>query len=170
MNDKPSDNADYVDNTATPEETPPAAKKPARGNVFRGDKVHRPGSEPIGKPIDDSISEAEKARIARDHVKQRIRPEDSVFTSWSSSAVTARDKFAGGDPQKVTKVSYSDLHVLEAGGQVKIWFPEDVAARMKVSGDAKLAKQANAVMQDMKRNREILVEGVIPASVQRSMS
>ena len=93
-----------------------------------------------------------------------------MFTSWSSSAATARDKFAGGDAQKVTKVKYSDLHGLEASGQVKIWLPEDVAARMKASGDPKLAKLANGVLQDMKRNKEILVEGVIPASVQRSMS
>ena len=138
--------------------------------MFRGDKNHTPGSGSIGRPIDKTLSQAQKAKIASDHVKQRIDSKDSIFTSWSTSGKTARDKFAGGDANKTTKVKQSDIQALEAQGQIKIHTPEQVGAMMKASGDAKMQKQANAVVQQMKRNQEILIEGVIHASMQNPMN
>jgi hypothetical protein len=137
--------------------------------MYRGDKNHKPGSGPIGKPIDSTLSEAEKARIAADHVKQKINSKDSIFTSWSTSAIIARDKFAAGDSNRTTKVKRKEIEELEAQGQIKTYSPEQIGALMSSSTDQKLKKQANAVVQQMKRNREILVEGVIRASMQYPM-
>jgi hypothetical protein len=68
--------------------------------MYRGDKNHKPGSGAIGKPIDMTLTDDQKAKIAVDHVKQKFDSKDSIFSSWSESATIARDKFAAGDPTR----------------------------------------------------------------------
>jgi hypothetical protein len=121
---------------------------------------------PIGRPIDPALPDAQRAQNAFDHVKQKIGPEESGLTSWTQESKIARDKFAGGDPRSVTKVSMEDLRQLEQQGKIKIYTPEDVETLLLNSGNKKLAKQASAIRQQMERNREILIAGEIPPGIQ----
>lgn len=141
--------------------------------VFRGDVGHKPGSSPIGKPINPQLTNAERAQIAFEHVKQTIEPGESVFKSWSESAKIARDRFArwspkdeAGDATRVTKVSLRELLELESQGKIKIYSPDQIYELLKAYGKGNATKQANAIRTAMARNQELLIEGEIPSNLQ----
>lgn len=122
--------------------------------VFRGDDGYSSG-DPIGVPL--GSDQANNAAIQKpwDHVQDRDKG-DSKFTSFAEEQKNAA-KF--GDT--VVKVSKEDLDRLEKEGQIKVLTPEKVKEMMEAEGKSK--SEINGVMQDMKKNKEVLVEGQIPA-------
>jgi RHS repeat-associated protein len=134
--------------------------KPSR-YIFRGDKDYRGGA--IGIPL----SEAHKAEI-QDFAEHVLRKNgrSSRYVSFSEALAVALE-FAG--PQgthRVTKALMSALRELEAAGQVKIWTVDKVYEAMK-NGPKEVAAKAEAVRYQMSKNRELLIEGQIPADILR---
>jgi hypothetical protein len=74
-------------------------------------------------------------------------------------------KFAAGNMHKVFRVKIEDMAALALAGQIKVYSSDDVYNMLKKSGIRKIAKEASDIRQSMKSNKEILVEGEIPAAM-----
>jgi hypothetical protein len=88
----------------------------------------------------------------------------SRYVSFTEEIKVARKFTSAAYNQYVVKVAMSRLRELEAAGQVRIWKPDQVFAELRV-GPKKLARRAFDVQTAMKRNNEILIEGLIPAEI-----
>jgi hypothetical protein len=97
-----------------------------------------------------------------DHVLRKEPQLSSRFTSFALEVRVARRFTKAPDNRHVFKVELARLLELEAKGTVKIWGPEQVFAALS-AGSKKQAKQAGDVQTAMQRNKEILIEGQIPA-------
>ena len=69
-------------------------------------------------------------------------------------------KFTKGN--NVFKISLEDIASLQSQGKIRVLTPDDVAEQMRNHPDKKVRKKANSVRENMKRNKEILIEGEIP--------
>jgi RHS repeat-associated protein len=124
------------------------------GFLFRGDDFYRKGSD-IGNPLGSSAD----IETPWEHVRRESKGESSKFTSFSEE----RSKAANFSKRnKIIKVPLEDLHALEREGKIKIHTPDSVKETMKNSGNRRLAKDANNVAEIMRKNKEVLIEGVIP--------
>jgi hypothetical protein len=135
--------------------------------VFRGDVNHVPASGPIGLAIDPALTGDELAQMMFDHVKQNLGHGASQMKSWTGSLKIARDRFADGRIDRVTKVVVEDFDALLAAGEIIVYTPEMVRDILANCGIAKISNRANEIHQDMVKNEEILVRGVVPARVQK---
>ena len=84
--------------------------------------------------------------------------------SFTDELKVARKFTSASDNRFVSKADLFVLRDLENRGVIKIWYPDQVEAALRV-GVKKFAKQAVDVRAAMKRNYEILIEGQIPVGV-----
>lgn len=126
------------------------------GYVYRGDDSYFLG-QPIGVPL-EQVDVRIRAQNAYEHVKDTNRKTDQ-YTSFSLNKRLA-NKFTKR-PQ-IIKIAWETLHQLEAEGQIKILYPEDVTQLIHNYGKKKIKRQASAIRDIMTKNNEILIEGQIP--------
>lgn len=124
--------------------------------VYRGDDSYLLG-EPIGVPL-EQVDNRIRAQNAYEHVKDTKRKTDQ-YTSFSLNKRLA-NKFT--KRQQVIKILWKALHQLEAKGQIKILYPENVTQLIHHNGKKKIKRQASAIRDIMTKNNEILIEGQIP--------
>jgi hypothetical protein len=129
--------------------------------LFRGDDRDRGGS--VGRPLGPEADAADIQNFA-DHVLRKESRLSSRFTSFTTEVKIARKFTSAPEGQFVRKAELARLKALEAQGIIRIWDPDQVFEAMK-DRPRKLAKQAADVRAAMRRNREILIEGQIPAGV-----
>lgn len=99
-----------------------------------------------------------RAQNAYEHVKDTNRKTDQ-YTSFSLNKRLA-NKFT--KRHQVIKIAWEALHKLEAEGQIKILYPEDITQLIHNHGKKKIKRQASAIRDIMTKNHEILIEGQIP--------
>lgn len=121
--------------------------------VFRGDDKYDGGSIGIKLGGDADI------KTPWEHVRRPGKGESSLFTSFSG---VRENTIKFTKKRKVYKVSFDDLKKLELEGGIKIHTPNSVKKSMIDSGNKKLKIDANNVFEIMKKNNEILIEGIIP--------
>ncbi len=126
-------------------------------NYFRADDGYRGG--PIGYPLGSDAAAGADVQTPWQHVDDKQGNMTSRYTSFSEELASVRPKF--GD--RAVKVKISDLQTLQDQGQIRILKPEDVRAAMEAEGMSK--KEISGIMQQMKNNKEILVEGEIPENM-----
>jgi RHS repeat-associated protein len=124
-------------------------------SLFRGDDGYTGGD--MGRPLGSDAD----IKDPWDHVR-RESTESSAFTSFSETNKSA-SKFT--EDGNVFKVDRAELEKMQEAGEIKIHTPEDVRDAMKVHPDKKVRKDANNVYEIMKKNDEVLVEGVIPENL-----
>lgn len=129
--------------------------------VFRGDDDYRGGS--VGHVFGEEADSADIQNFA-DHVLRKESNKTSRYVSFTTDTKIARKFTSAADNHNVRKVEMATLRELESQGAIKIWKPDQVYDALKC-GPKKLAKQAGDVRTAMRRNREILIEGQIPAEV-----
>jgi hypothetical protein len=132
-----------------------------RKYLFRGDDNYREGS--VGRSLGADADAADIQNFA-DHVLRKETSKTSRFTSFTTEVKIARKFTSAGDSRDVRKVELAQLRELEACGIVRIWDADQVYAALKTAS-RKFAKQAADVRTAMSRNREILIEGQIPAEM-----
>jgi hypothetical protein len=135
--------------------------------VFRGDINHVPASGPIGVAIDPNLTGDELAQMMFDHVKQNLGHGSSQLKSWTGKLKIARDLFAEGRVDRVTKVAATDMDELINAGTILVYTPAMVFDILSNCGINKVRKQAAAIRTIMERNDEILIRGIVPAKVQK---
>ncbi len=138
---------------------------PGPRSAFRGDDRYRRG--PIGLPLGVEADEADIQDFA-EHVLRKESGRSSRYTSFTTELKIARRFTAGPDNRHVSKADLARLRDLELRGVIRIWDAEDVFASLGL-GPRKIARQAANVRAAMRRNREILIEGQIPAGVLESV-
>lgn len=143
----------------TPEADPD--ETPGRRSAFRGDDRYRGG--PIGLPLGVEADEADIQDFA-EHVLRKESGRSSRYTSFTTELKIARRFTAGPDNRYVSKADLARLRDLGSRGVIRIWDAEEVFASLGL-GPRKIARQAANVRAAMRRNREILIEGQIPAGV-----
>jgi hypothetical protein len=110
--------------------------------------------------------EADAADIQNfaDHVLRKESRLTSRFTSFTTELKIAGRFTSAADKRSIRKVESAKLQLLESQGIIRQWDPDQVFEVMKeMSG--KLAKQSGDVRAAMRKNREILIEGQIPAEL-----
>ncbi|MFC4636202.1 hypothetical protein ACFO3O_20005 [Dokdonia ponticola] len=125
-------------------------------SVFRGDDNYDGGNIGIKLGGDADI------KTPWEHVRRPGKGESSLFTSFSG---VKKNTIKFTKKGKVYKVSFDDLKKIELEGGIKIHTPNSVKKSMLDSGNKKLRKDANNVFEVMKKNNEILIEGIIPESI-----
>jgi len=129
--------------------------------LFRGDDNYR--GDPVGLAFGPEADRADIQNLAV-HVLGKKSNTTSRFTSFTTETKVARRFTTRVDHQNVRKVELAELQEMESRGSIRIWDPDEVFESLKV-GPRKHAKQAGDVRSAMRRNREILIEGRIPASI-----
>ena len=132
-----------------------------RKYVFRGDDNFRGGT--IGTPFGAEADEADIQDWA-EHVLRKESSRTSRYVSFTEEIKVARRFTAAADNQHVVKVAMARLRELETTGQIRVWKPDQVFAELR-AGPKKLARRAFDTQTAMKRNSEILIEGLIPAEI-----
>jgi hypothetical protein len=133
----------------------------AGGYLFRADDRYHGG--PTGKALGPEADAADIQGFA-EHVLRKESRLTSRFTSFTTAVKIARKFTAASDSRYLRKVEMAKLIVLESQGIIRIWDPAQVFEAM-ANGPRKLIKQAADVRAAMRRNREFLIEGQIPAKV-----
>ncbi len=147
-----------MENAAT---EPTATSGKNRNYVFRGDDHYQGG--PVGQALGAEADEADIQNFA-DHVLRKESNLSSRYASFAEEMKVARKFTCASDNRYVSRVEMAKLRELEAQEIIKIWDPDQVYEAL-TAGPRKLAKQAADVRAVMRRNREILIEGQIPARV-----
>jgi RHS repeat-associated protein len=123
--------------------------------VYRGDD-YRGKNDPIGYPLGGTEADSADIQTPWDHVQKKQNDMTSRYASLSTEQKNAA-KFGS-----TYKISREDIEHLEKAGTIKVFTPEHVKTMMEEEGMSKSTIQG--VMQDMKKNNEILIEGQIPAA------
>lgn len=132
-----------------------------RHYLFRGDDAYRDG--PIGLVLGEEADGADIQDFA-EHVLRKETRRTSRYVSFSEEIKIARRFTSAEDDRHVRKVALDRLRELEAQGVIGVWDPDRVFAALK-EGPQKLARKAQDVRNAMRRNREILIEGQVPAEI-----
>jgi hypothetical protein len=140
------------------------ASEPAgpRTFLFRGDDEWSEGQS-VGLPL--GSDEASEAQIQQPwvHVREHKGTTTSKYVSFSEiigNKTGGAAKFTKKD--SIMKAAWDALKKLEEAGEVKIYTPDDVV-RLMLAEKPKIRKLANDVRAIMLKNREVLIEGRIPA-------
>ena len=122
---------------------------------FRGDDDYKKGNN-IGVPIGDGAD-----IVSFDvHVNNKETTSgSSIYTSFSKELKPALRFTKDG---KVIKVKISDLKELENQGVIKIYDDKDAK---KILHEQGLRREANDTYENMRKNKEVLIEGEIPADM-----
>jgi hypothetical protein len=129
--------------------------------LFRADDQYHGG--PTGKALGSEADAADIQDFA-EHVLRKEARLTSRFTSFTTEVKIARKFTSASDSRFIRKSELAKLIVLESQGTIRIWDADQVFEAMAI-GPRKLAKQAADVRAAMRRNRELLIEGEIPAEV-----
>jgi hypothetical protein len=129
--------------------------------LFRGDDSFTGG--PLGRALGIEADGADIQNFA-DHVLRKESSRTSRYLSFTEEIKIARRFTSGVDNRFVVKLSWPVLREMECRGIIKVWIPDAVEAAL-LQAPKKIAKQANDVRTAMKRNREVLIEGQVPAGV-----
>jgi hypothetical protein len=129
------------------------------GYLFRGDDNFSGG--PVGRAFGTHADEADIQNFG-DHVLRKESKQTSRYVSFTKEIKIARKFTSAADNRYVAKAAWSALRELDARGIIKVWEPDAVEAALR-EGPKRLAKQASDVRAAMTRNRELLIEGQIPA-------
>ncbi len=132
-----------------------------RKYIFRGDDSFKGGT--IGRAFGPEADEADIQDFA-EHVLRKETSRNSRYVSFTEEIKIARRFTSAADNQHLVKVTMARLRELETAGQIRIWNPDQVFAALR-AGPKKLARRAFDTQTAMKRNSEILIEGLIPADV-----
>ncbi|MGB0385111.1 MAG: hypothetical protein ACPGWR_09835 [Ardenticatenaceae bacterium] len=158
--------------------------------LYRGDDYYRGG--PIGRPIDhqdglplddeanldkyDSDEQRDAARLAMN--QQRAREVESHLTPGRKGGIDKTDRYTSfkwvrkgiaglyAREHQIIKVAMNVLLELQANGEIKILWPEDVAELIRQSYPAtkkKVRILANNLQNGMRARQEVLIEGQIPS-------
>ncbi|WP_437798148.1 PAAR-like domain-containing protein [Sorangium sp. So ce693] len=123
--------------------------------MYRGDD-YRGKTDPVGYPLGSPEASSANIQTPWDHVQKKQSNMTSRYTSLATEQKNAA-KFGS-----TYKIPREDIEQLEKSGTIKVLTPEHVKTMMENEGMSKPSIQG--VMQDMKKNNEILIEGQIPAS------
>lgn len=126
----------------------------------RGD--HRYKGGPAGGPLGPAADAADIQDFAK-HALDKGK-KSSRFTSFTTDTKVARKFPAASDNRYVSKAQMDKLRELEAENVIKIHTPDSVYDALKAAG-GKLAKEAVAVRDAMRKTGELLIEGQIPDGV-----
>ncbi|HET6883340.1 MAG TPA: hypothetical protein VFI31_24535 [Pirellulales bacterium] len=129
--------------------------------VFRGNSHCRDG--PIGRALGEDADGAEIQNGA-DHVLRKESRRASRYVSFTTELGIARKFTSVDDNRDVRKVKVAELQQLESAGIIRLFDPDAVYNQL-VSQGPKLARQAADVRAAMRRNKELLIEGQIPAEI-----
>jgi hypothetical protein len=129
--------------------------------LFRADDRYHGG--PTGKALGPEADAADIQGFAV-HVLRKESRLTSRFTSFTTEVKIARKFTSASDSRFIRKAELAKLMVLESQGTIRMWDPDQVFEAMAI-GPRKLTKQAADVRAAMRRNRELLIEGEIPAQV-----
>lgn len=130
--------------------------------LFRGDSDYRHG--PIGRDLGSDADEAEIQSPA-EHVLRKQSRRSSRYSSFTTEVAIARKFTNAAENRYVRKVDLRELRRLESNGQVRILDPDRVYNELLMSGERKFARQAADVRAAMNRNKELLIEGQVPAEI-----
>jgi hypothetical protein len=130
-----------------------------RAYLFRGDDAYQSG--PVGLALGADADGADIQDFA-EHVLRKETTRTSRYTSFTDEIKIARKFSKADDNRAVVKIELSRLRELESQGILRLWDADQVYDALK-AGSKKLAKRAGDVRLAMKRNREVLIEGQIPA-------
>ena len=111
----------------------------------------------MGYALSPSVDDDERAEKAYEHVQRQRGGHYVSFATLHQNA----EKFAPQGP--IYKILWEVVQRLEAEGTIRIYWPEDVADLINNHSKVKIRKKAHGVMEDMKKNNEVLIEGQIPA-------
>jgi RHS repeat-associated protein len=132
----------------------------ASNAIFRGDDDYSGG--PMGMPLGSDAD----IKDPKAHVTRPSKGESSIYTSFSEEHGSDKDGSRSGalkftEDDNVFKVKRDDLQKLADEGKVKIITHENVGEEMdRIGGFSE--KDKKNVAANMKRNKEVLVEGEIP--------
>jgi len=149
-------------------EKPPEGEDVVSGGgryLFRGDDWYRGGN--IGRAMGFEADEADIQSFA-DHILRKESYLSSRYTSFTTDTKVARKFTSAADNRCVIKVELTKLRELQSQGRLGIWDAELVFDSLRQC-PKKIARQAADVRAAMRRNREILIEGQIPAEVIESV-
>ncbi len=129
--------------------------------LFRADDQYLGG--PTGNAF-GPLADAADIQTFADHVLRTESRLTSRFTSFTTEVKIARKFTSKSDSRFIRKAEMAKLTVLQSQGIIRIWNPDHVFDAI-TTGPKKFAKQAPDVRAAMRRNRELLIEGEIPAVV-----
>src|SRR5260370_945127 len=136
-----------------------------RTYVFRGDDGYVSG--PVGLALGDDADAADLQNFA-DQVLRKETRLSSRYRSFTDNVRIARRFTSAEDNRNVRKAEVSRLRELESQGVLRLWDADQVFEALQ-EGPKKLAKQAADVRTAMRRNREILIEGQVPAELLKNV-
>ncbi|WP_394849961.1 hypothetical protein LZC95_21210 [Pendulispora brunnea] len=134
----------------------------ARRFLFRADDEWVVGT-PIGLPLDSEEANTADIQTPWEHVSEKKGTMTSRYVSFSEiigSHKGGAAKFTRKDI--IAKAVWEALQTLQKEGKIRILTPNDVVAMMQAE-KPKVRRLASAVKADMEKNKEILIEGQIPA-------
>jgi hypothetical protein len=134
----------------------------SRRFLFRGDDEWREGTG-VGLPIGSEEAAEADIQTPWEHVREKQGEATSRYVSFSEiigSAKGGAAKFTRKDV--IAKAVWEALLDLKKKGVIQILEPQDVEAMMKAE-KPKIRKLAGDVRTIMEKNREVLIEGRIPA-------
>jgi hypothetical protein len=134
--------------------------------LLRGDDSYRGG--PIGRELGAEADEADIQDFA-DHVLRKESNRSSRYSSFTTETRIARKFTTATDNRSLCKVEVARLRELESRDLIRVWGPDQVYDSPR-QGLGKGAKQAVNVRAAMRRNREVLIEGRVPADVLEPVS
>jgi hypothetical protein len=132
-----------------------------RAYVFRADDSYRQG--PVGLALGPEADTADIQNFV-EHVLHKESNQTSRYVSFAEVLTIARKFTTAPDNRHIRKVALASLQNLASEGTIVIWEPESVFETLARSAK-KLARWAGDVQATMRRNRELLIEGQIPAEL-----
>ncbi len=128
--------------------------------LFRGDDYYKAG--PLGFEIGSKEAEEAEIQTPWEHVRKKQSEQTSRFVSFS---ITRRGTAKFTKKNRILKATLDALDALKNKGTIKIYTPDDVERLMLAHDKPKVRRLARSVKQDMEKNGEVLIEGLIPAEI-----
>ena len=121
--------------------------------LFRGDDNYKGGA------VEQTLESEADINTLWEHVRKESN-QTSIFTSFSTSKKVA-ETFS---KTNIIKIDYEKLSQLESKEKIEVYTVDEVTRIMKNHPKKKIKIDANNVRRIMKKNKEVLIKGQIPAS------
>ena len=129
--------------------------------LFRADDYYRHG--PVGRPVGSDADTADIQNFV-DHVLHKESNRTSRYVSFTEVLQIARKFTTAPDNRQIRKVALAKLRDLASQGTITIWDVSGVCKTLAQS-PKKLSRWTKDVRAAMERNRELLIEGRMPAEL-----
>lgn len=150
-----------------------AEAQKAKSYLFRGDGLYQLG-DGIGFELDSSEADAADIQTPWEHVQDKKPGQSSRYTSFATTLKSAK-KFAEAiieqqgkkviKKSQILKAALDMLEQLQTQGVIRIYTPEDVAAKMSVHEEKAVRNNSKNIYKNMTKNDEVLIEGQIPGEI-----